>query len=228
MTDSNEQLDQFELESAPAEYAPIDEAAEGRWFTLSVSGKSVGTIWTDDADAFGFKPDRSSSAKSDEFSRINDQISRYRSMDVPASVVYEAMKQFTNHTSSDEQSGSLEAVVTAPVTAAVNPKEESAPDRAWKPGDAIPADDLGLDPSELEEYNFVAVDENNEVVGVGRSTEAAMLLRDNGNWVPLPDDDLRFDGCEWLEIDDSILESYDKRIQEGLEFTREDVDDPIA
>lgn len=222
MTDSAPQPeentgDHFEIGYVPGRYDDLEPSADGRWFNLSVNGEEIGRMWTDSVGGLGLvqKPGASGNA----LSRVYQQIDRYKKLGFPAETVFDAMRIFTGYSASGFATGKLSAIEPYPITA----------DGEKEPvGRPMEVDDEGISSEDLPEYNFIAIDENDEVVGAGRSTHTALLMRDGKNWVPLPEDDLRFDGCEWIEVDDAGLSAYDKRIETGLAFTREDLEDPIT
>lgn len=216
--------DQFVLGHAPDEYDTLDPNATGRWYTLSLNGHSAGVIWTDDADGVGFVQIPATTASSEDLSRLTQQLIRFKGIDVPASTVFDAIKMFEGYEANIQEYGSLGEVDIRSLVAAGEIEASSA----QRVGGPIATDDTGTDPSELEPYNFVAINEDGAVVGVGRSTAEAILFRDNGTWVPLPDEDLRFDACEWLAMSDEKLNQYDESELRGAEFTREDVENSNA
>lgn len=209
--------DHFELGYAPGRYDNLEPTADGSWFDLTVNGEELGRMWTDGIGGLGLvqKP----GASSDAVSRVYQQIDRYKTLGFPAETVFDAMRIFTGHTATGYTTGKLSGIEPYSVTAAVDEPVV---------GEAPEVDDESIASEDMPEYNFIAIDENDDVVGAGRSTHTDLLMRDGTNWVPLPEDDLRFDGCEWIEIDDATLSSYDTRVKAGLEFTREDLEDPIT
>jgi len=226
----HENVDHFELAYAPESYGLFDPALDGIWYSISADGEKLGTIWTDGTEGLGFILNPSTKASSEMQSRIPQLLDRFKRMNVPASTAYEAFKLIDGFTVESDMHGLLEEITQNPVTAAAAPDNTDTQLKrpTSGPGASIPVDTEGLDPADLPEYSFIAVDADNNVVGAGRSTHETLLMRDNGAWVPLPEDDLRYDGCEWLEVSDDVIDEYDNRINAGLEFLRDDVENPIV
>lgn len=80
---------------------------------------------------------------------------------------------------------------------------------------------------EVGTYNlFAAVDPDDEsetVVDVGFADDTGLYVRDNGQWFTVPDEDLRFDNKEWVEVKPEFLEMYDKKSRRGGTFNRDDL-----
>lgn len=158
----------------------------------------LGTLWTDDAEGLGIL----FSGGGGDQSGLVQLISDYKEMGANAGAAFDALTLV--YEGGEPSSGLLSEVATpTPVTAAA--------------ADGEPVTD--------GEEIFAAF-RDEELVDVGRAAPDGMYLREKGEWVRLPDTDLRFDDTEWLPLDDAGVAKYDEAEKSGTTLARADVESP--